>query len=92
VGRFSGRPRLIRQIRQTLASRAFLYDNPSDYLAGVEEAMRAMTGADGRVLVVDDRGREEWLQTLEQYRVAWGPPRSSRARDFESKLERQLLA
>lgn len=88
----SNRPRPFQEIRQSLASRAFLYDHPDEYLAGVEDAIRAIGEDEGRVVVLDERGREEWLQTLEQYRTAWGPPRSRRARDFETKLERQLLA
>lgn len=88
----SNRPRPLQQIRQSLASRAFLYDHPDDYLAGVEQAIQALSEDEGRILVIDERGRLEWLQTLEQYRVAVGPPRSRQARDFETRLERQLLA
>jgi hypothetical protein len=80
------------EVRRALGAKAFLFDHPDDYLAGVEEAVRAMTPPRSRILVVDEGGREEWLRTLEQYRVACGPPVSGSARAFESKLERQLSA
>jgi hypothetical protein len=78
------------EVRRTLRDKAFLFDHPEDYLAGVEEAVKAMTPPRSRILVVQDGGREEWLRALEQYRVACGPPVSRSARAFESKLERQL--
>ncbi len=79
-------------VRATAAAKAYLFDHPADYLAGVEEAVRAMADPRSRLVVVDEGGREEWLRTLEQYRAAWGPPVSLRARAFESRLERQLSA
>jgi hypothetical protein len=85
-------PGVGQHVRQVLGSKAFLYDRPNDYLAGVEDAVKAIMGPNARLLVVDEGGREEWLRTLEQYRVACGPPASARARVFESKLERQLSA
>lgn len=88
----SGPPESIQDIHRTLASRAFLYDHPDEYLAGVNDAVAAMAGSGGRVLLVPDGGREEWLRTLEQYRAACGPPSSGQARSFEAKLERQLSA
>ena len=87
-----GLPGVGQHVRQFLGSRAFLYDRPDDYLAGVEDAVKALVGPNSRLLMVDEGGREEWLRTLEQYRVACGPPTSARARVFESKLERQLSA
>ena len=83
---------LPEDIRQDLAAKAFLFDHPADYLAGVEEAVRALSDPRSRIVVVDEGGREEWLRTLEQYRTACGPPASGRARAFESRLERQLSA
>jgi hypothetical protein len=85
-------PGVGQHVRRILADKAFLYDRPHDYLAGVEDAVKALAGQNSRVLVVDEGGREEWLRTLEQYRVTCGPPASARARVFESKLERQLSA
>jgi hypothetical protein len=85
-------PGVGQQVRQVLAAKAFLYDRPSDYLAGVEDAVKAIEGSDTRIVVVEEGGRQEWLRTLEQYRAACGPPISARARVFESKLERQLSA
>jgi hypothetical protein len=87
-----GLPGVGQNVRRALASKAFLYDRPDDYLAGVEDAVKAIVGPNARLLVVDEGGREEWLRTLEQYRVACGPPASAPARVFESKLERQLSA
>jgi hypothetical protein len=89
---FSDPTNLEGDVRGALAAKAYLFDHPADYLAGVEEAMAAMADPRSRVLVVDEGGREEWLRTLEQYRAACGPPTSHRARAFESKLERQLSA
>lgn len=82
----------MQSVRQALAAKAFLYDRPHDYLAGVEDAVRALASPNARVVVVDEGGREEWLRTLEQYHVACGPPTSAPARAFEAKLERQLSA
>jgi len=88
----SGPPVSLEQLRQSLCERAYLYDHPADYLAGVELALQALGGPAARVVAVDEAGREEWLRTLEQYRAACGPPVSTRARAFESKLERHLSA
>jgi hypothetical protein len=79
-------------VRAAVAAKAYLFDHPADYLAGAEEALRAMSDPRARIVVVDEGGREEWLRTLEQYRTACGPPASSRARAFESRLEQQLSA
>ncbi|MFN2590955.1 MAG: hypothetical protein ABR518_09320 [Actinomycetota bacterium] len=87
-----GQPVSIGDVRRAVGGRAFLFDNPHDYLAGVEDAIAALTTNEARVVVVEEGGREEWLRTLEQYRAACGPPTSEPARSFESTLERQLSA
>ena len=88
----TGPKQLPEDIRRALAEKAYLFDHPADYLAGVEEAVRALSDPRSRILVVAEGGREEWLRTLEQYRAACGPPASRRARAFETPLERQLSA
>jgi hypothetical protein len=92
VASFSSPPESIKDVNRTLEARAFLYDHPDEYLAGVHDAVAAIAESGTRVLLVDDGGREEWLRTLEQYRATCGPPSSGRARAFETKLERQLSA
>ena len=80
------------EVRAALVSKAYLFDHPDDYLAGVEDAVRALAGPRSRILLLQEGGREEWLRTLEQYRTACGPPVSRSARAFEARLERQLSA
>lgn len=42
-------------LRPTLADRAFLFDDPAAYLAGVDAALRAMAELDGASTDSDER-------------------------------------
>jgi hypothetical protein len=58
----------IDRVQDGLAGRAFLYDNPHDYQAGVEDAISALThGAD---IQLDSDRWEDTLERTLQLRLA----------------------
>jgi hypothetical protein len=59
---------LINRVQDGLAGRAFLYDSPQDYQAGVEDAIHALTH--GAQIQFDSDGPRDTLERTLKMRLA----------------------